>query len=62
MKQTSTASLAFTKKKKQTRRERFLAEMDTVAPWLALFLRPGGKKPDTFLSSSERVGEFWVFA
>jgi len=33
MKQSSFASVAFTQKKKQTRRERFLAEMDAVIPW-----------------------------
>jgi IS5 family transposase len=36
MKQTSFASLAFTEKKRQTRRERFLAEMEAVVPWSAL--------------------------
>ncbi|ATE61955.1 IS5 family transposase [Thauera sinica] len=36
MKQTTFASLAFDRKKKQTRRERFLAEMETVVPWAAL--------------------------
>ena len=36
MKQTTFASLAFEKKKKPTRRERFLAEMETVVPWVAL--------------------------
>lgn len=36
MKQTTFASLAFEQKKKQTRRERFLAEMDAVVPWAAL--------------------------
>jgi IS5 family transposase len=36
MKQTTFASLAFDKKKKQTRRERFLAEMEAVVPWSAL--------------------------
>ena len=36
MKQTTFASLAFDKKKKQTRRERFLAEMEAVVPWAAL--------------------------
>jgi transposase, IS5 family len=36
MKQTTFASLAFERKKKQTRRERFLAEMDVVVPWAAL--------------------------
>ncbi|NCC41751.1 MAG: IS5 family transposase [Gammaproteobacteria bacterium] len=36
MKQTTFASLAFTGKKKQTRRERFLAEMEAVVPWSAL--------------------------
>ena len=32
----SFASLAYMEKKKQTRRERFLTEMDGVVPWLAL--------------------------
>jgi transposase, IS5 family len=36
MKQTTFASLAFDRKKKQTRRERFLAEMEAVVPWVAL--------------------------
>jgi hypothetical protein len=36
MKQTTFASLAFERKKKQTRHERFLKEMDAVAPWSAL--------------------------
>ena len=36
MKQTSFASLVFTEKKRQTRRERFLAEMEAVVPWPAL--------------------------
>jgi IS5 family transposase len=36
MKQTSFASLAFTEKKRRTRRERFLAEMKAVVPWSAL--------------------------
>ena len=36
MKQTTFASLAFERKKKQTRRERFLAEMEKVVPWTAL--------------------------
>ena len=36
MKQTSFASLAFERKKKPTRRERFLAEMEAVVPWSAL--------------------------
>jgi IS5 family transposase len=36
MKQTTFASLAFERKKKQTRRERFLLEMDAVVPWTAL--------------------------
>ncbi len=36
MKQTTFASLAFEQKKKQTRRERFLAEMEAVVPWAAL--------------------------
>lgn len=36
MKQTTFASLAFERKKKQTRRERFLAEMEAVVPWAAL--------------------------
>ncbi len=36
MQQTTFASLAFATKKKQTRRERFLAEMEQVVPWDAL--------------------------
>ncbi len=36
MKQTTFDSLAYTAKKKQTRREKFLAEMDRVVPWKAL--------------------------
>ena len=36
MKQTTFASLAFERKKKQTRGERFLAEMEAVVPWAAL--------------------------
>ena len=36
MKQSTFASLAFERKKKQTRRERFLAEMEKVVPWAAL--------------------------
>jgi IS5 family transposase len=36
MKQTTFAALAFEHKKKQTRRERFLMEMDAVVPWAAL--------------------------
>jgi hypothetical protein len=33
MKQKAFASIAFEHKKKQTRRERFLSEMDTLIPW-----------------------------
>ena len=36
MKQRSFASLSFESKKKPTRRERFLGEMDKVVPWEAL--------------------------
>jgi len=36
MQQATFASLAFAAKKKQTRRERFLAEMEQVVPWSAL--------------------------
>ena len=36
MKQTSFASLAFDRKKKQTRREKFLAEMEQAVPWSEL--------------------------
>ncbi len=36
MKQTTFASLAFDQKKKPTRREKFLAEMDRTVPWAAL--------------------------
>jgi len=36
MKQPSFSSLAYSTKKKTTRRERFLAEMDQVIPWVRL--------------------------
>jgi len=36
MKQTTFASLAFDRKKKRTRRERFLTDMDKVVPWASL--------------------------
>lgn len=36
MKQSTFASIAFEHKKKQTRRERFLSEMDALIPWAAL--------------------------
>ena len=36
MKQTTFASMAYDKKKRQTRRERFLAEMEQVVPWAEL--------------------------
>lgn len=36
MKQTTFDSLAYTAKKKQTRREKFLAEMERIVPWNAL--------------------------
>jgi IS5 family transposase len=36
MKQTTFAALAFDRKKKQTRRERFLLEMEKVVPWAAV--------------------------
>ncbi|MFN4063796.1 MAG: IS5/IS1182 family transposase, partial [Parazoarcus communis] len=35
MKQTIFASLAFDRKKKQTRREKFLSDMEAVMPWAA---------------------------
>ena len=45
MKQTTFASLAFDRKKKQTRRERFLTEMDAVVPWAALLAVIGPHYP-----------------
>ena len=36
MKQRSFASLAYTSKKKQTRKEKFLSEMEAVVPWKEL--------------------------
>lgn len=47
MKQTTFASLAFDRKKKQTRRERFLTEMEAVVPWSALLaaIEPRYPKP-----------------
>ncbi len=38
MKQRSFASLSFESKKKPTRRERFLGEMDKVVPWEVLLV------------------------
>jgi IS5 family transposase len=45
--QTTFAGLAWTNKRKQTRRERFLAEMDQVIPWgrLIALIEPHYKKP-----------------
>jgi IS5 family transposase len=51
--QTTLAGLAWTQKKKQTRRERFLSEMDQVIPWKRLlaviephYTKPGaGRRP-----------------
>ena len=43
MKQMSFSDLAYRTKKKQTRRERFLKEMDAVLPWKVL-LKPIEKK------------------
>jgi IS5 family transposase len=43
MKQTSFSSLAYENKKKTTRKERFLGEMDTILPWKQL-LKPILKK------------------
>jgi len=47
MKQVTFAPLAFEKKKKQTRWERFLAEMDAVMPWAELLsvIEPRYPKP-----------------
>jgi len=47
MKQTTFASLAFDRKKKPTRRERFLGELETVVPWAALLavIEPHYPKP-----------------
>lgn len=47
MKQATFASLAFDRKKKPTRRERFLAKMETVVPWAALLavIEPHSPKP-----------------
>jgi hypothetical protein len=36
MKQTTFASLAYSGKKKRTRREKFLSEMEAVVPWSRL--------------------------
>ena len=47
MKQTTFAGLAYSQKKKQTRREKFLAEMDQVIPWddLCALIEPHYPKP-----------------
>jgi hypothetical protein len=43
MKQSSLSDLAYEPKKKTTRKERFLAEMDTILPWSVL-LKPIKRK------------------
>ncbi|MBW3628076.1 MAG: transposase, partial [Gemmatimonadetes bacterium] len=45
--QTTFAGLAWTQKRKQTRRERFLGEMDQVIPWqrLIVLVEPHYKNP-----------------
>jgi IS5 family transposase len=47
MKETTFAGLAYTHKKKQTRREKFLSEMDQVIPWtdLCALIEPHYPKP-----------------
>jgi IS5 family transposase len=47
MKQTTFAGLAYSQKKKQTRREKFLTEMDQVIPWddLCALIEPHYPKP-----------------
>ena len=47
MKQTTFAGLAYSQKKKQTRREKFLTEMDQVIPWddLCALIEPHHPKP-----------------
>jgi len=48
MKQTTFASLSYKLKKKQTRREKFLSEMDLVVPWkqLVAVIEPHYPKPE----------------
>ena len=47
MKQTTFASMTYQAKKKRTRREKFLAEMDQVVPWkeLVAVIEPHYPKP-----------------
>ncbi|EAQ96134.2 hypothetical protein KT71_18751 [Congregibacter litoralis KT71] len=47
MKQTTFAGLAYSQKKKQTRREKFLTEMNQVIPWddLCALIEPHYPKP-----------------
>jgi IS5 family transposase len=63
MKQTTFASLAFERKKKQTRRERFLLEMEAVVPWSELlaviephYPKSGGRgRPPMTLATMLRI-------
>ncbi len=67
MKQPTFASLAYSNKKKTTRRERFLAEMDQVIPWARLlkvvrrhYPKPGRGLPKQLLRQPvtlEKVAE-----
>lgn len=51
MKQTTFASPAFDSKNKLTRRERFLAEMDQVVPWMRLLNKFGTLVDATLIST-----------
>lgn len=54
MKQLSIAATDFVKKPKQTRREKFLAEMETVVPWSRLLgvVAPSTPRPATAAGST----------
>src|SRR5882762_6418126 len=55
MKQMSFASLAFANKKKTTRREQFLAEMEQVVPWARLHQRAQPRPRHDLLHLSQEL-------
>src|SRR5262245_11809875 len=62
MSQPTFAALAFTNKKKRTRREKFLAEMEEVVPWSKLlrvierrYPKPGKGRPPMELEKMLRI-------